>query len=307
MMKPTRSLERRRSRRGLLWNPQQIASGLLLTGAVIVGGSLVSCSTAEKVGQSEPESVAVTTGPSLVAPTASVESSLDQCVRLVSAADELLDQTPAVQAVFHKRERLGGRLEEQNVMLLKVRREPMSVYMRWHAPDAGREALWQENANEGQILVHPGGWKRKFVPMIKVDPYGARAAEGGRRPINTSGPWHFCGRLLDLLREQQAAGTPVHVTEDAVALHGIPCRRFTLVRAAGNTPGEFHKANIYIEQDRLIPIGFELYSTPLEGVPVLEESYAFQNLELDAPLADIDFSSQNPKYEYGARSTTTRR
>jgi hypothetical protein len=219
----------------------------------------------------------------------------------LSAADELLDRTQTIQAVFHKRERLGGRLEEQNVMLLKVRREPMAVYMRWQTPDTGREAIWQANANDGQILVHPGGWKRKFVPMVKVDPLGARAAEGGRRPINHSGPWNFNHRLVAMVQKQRS-DERIHVTADEAALYSEPCRRYTFVRASGGE-ADFHKAVIYIEKDRLLPIGLEMYSAPADDSSelVLEESYAYQKLELDPPISEVDFSTTNPKYLYGGR------
>ncbi len=295
-----------------LWTPRQLGCGLLLATVVIVGGMTTSCTTADRVTATERGAAASVVGPAIGDPNAVGEpvdnapeaavavSELDHCLRLLLAADDFLDRTECIRATFHKRERLGGRLEEQNVMLLKVRREPMAVYMRWQQPDPGREAIWQANADDAQILVHPGGWKRKFAPLVKVDPYGARAAEGGRRPIDTSGPWHFSDRLITIVKAQKPDA--VDVTLDEHPLYASQCHRFTLLRTS-TEGGDFHKAVIYIEKDRLLPIGFDMYSPPAEDstTPVLEESYAYANLELDPSIEEIEFSTTNPKYQYHGR------
>ncbi len=295
-----------------LWTPRQLGCGLLLATVVIAGGMLTSCTTADRITATERSAASASAGTASGDPQVAAEpvqpapetavpvSELQHCLSLLEAADDFLDRTQCIQATFHKRERLGGRLEEQNVMLLKVRREPMAVYMRWQQPDPGREAIWQADANSAQILVHPGGWKRKFAPLVKVDPYGARAAEGGRRPIDTSGPWHFNDRLITLVRALQP--DDVDVTLDEHPLHGEPCHRFTLLRTTAEG-GDFHKAVIYIEKDRLLPIGFDMYSPPTEENTnlVLEESYAYANLELDPPTEEVEFSTANPRYQYHGR------
>ena len=60
-------------------------------------------------------------------------------------------------ATFHRQERIDGVLMEPNVMELKVRNEPFSVFSRWATPHAGREIVWRPDANDGMIVVYPGG------------------------------------------------------------------------------------------------------------------------------------------------------
>ncbi|HWA99105.1 MAG TPA: DUF1571 domain-containing protein [Pirellulales bacterium] len=296
MHHPSRRVDRRSAHRGLYWTPRQLTSGLLLSATVVTVGSLVSCSTTDKVAPIDATAQTETTPPPVVAASSDAGESaarLDHCLRLLVAADELLSQTQTVQATFHKRERLGGVLEEQNVIDLRVRREPMAVYMRWQRPDEGREAIWRADANDGQIVVHPGGWKGRWVPVVKVDPFGARAASGSRRPINTSGPWHFNGRLIALVQSMQQSPAGTRVVNDQATLHGEPCERYTLVRSEPGSGHEMHKAVIWIEQDRLLPIGFDLYGWPAEGAtePPLEESYAFMHLNLNPTLDDSAFTA----------------
>ncbi|HEX4128735.1 MAG TPA: DUF1571 domain-containing protein [Pirellulales bacterium] len=294
MSNSARSPEPSAAEEQLVWTPRQLVSGLLLSAAVIVAGSFASCSTAEKVPAtaSAPAETTVAAGPTDPAGSTDAAATLDHCARLLAAADELYASTPAVEAVFHKRERLAGVLEEPNVIQLKVRRQPMAVYMRWDAPDQGREAIWREDAGDGQIHVRPGGWKGRLIPVVKVDPLGARATAGSRRPINTTGPWHFTSRLVALVQAERDANPGPRVTLDEVTLHGQPCRRFTLVHAVRQSGGAFQRAVLYFELDRQLPIGFELYAWPADAgssEPQLEESYAFQNLELKPRLEDADF------------------
>ena len=49
-------------------------------------------------------------------------------------------------AVFQKQERIDGALQPVNVMELKVRHRPLSVYMKWQQPDAGQEVIWRDGA-----------------------------------------------------------------------------------------------------------------------------------------------------------------
>jgi hypothetical protein len=225
---------------------------------------------------------------------------------LLRQGEQQLNQSPTAQATFHKRERLGGQLEEVNVIHMKVRREPLAVYMRWHRPDEGREAIWQENANENQILIHLGGWKGRLLPTIKVDPFGPRAAEGSRRPINTSGPWNFNRRLIEMVENQRSfadSGLVVRAADD-VAINARRCYRFTFEHPEPGPQREFHRLVVHVDRERTLPVGLEMHSWPRSeaaGEPLLEESYVYENLELHAPLTDADFNVRNPQYGYGTK------
>jgi hypothetical protein len=78
------------------------------------------------------------------------------------------------------------------------------------------------------------------------------------------------------------------------------CFRFVHLQHAPNL--EFQQVLIYIDKLLGLPIALEHYGWPsaeAPDAPVLEESYVFNDLVLNPPLADIDFSAANPQYEYG--------
>jgi hypothetical protein len=60
-----------------------------------------------------------------------------------------------------KQERIGGELGETQHIYLKVRHEPFSVYMSFLKPHQGREVLWVDGQNNGEMVVLEAGWKRK--------------------------------------------------------------------------------------------------------------------------------------------------
>jgi hypothetical protein len=237
------------------------------------------------------------------APAASHADVVGLCSSLLKQAEQTLSRIDTIQAVFHKQERISGKLQELNVMQLKVRREPMSVYMRWQQPDEGREVIWQVDANDGQILAHPGGWRRKLVPLVKLDPLSERAMESSRRPISSAGLWKFNQRLREFVDDETTRGPHVRAeVSEAAQLGGRPCYCFQFVLLKRLPDLEFHKVVIFVDKELKLPIALEHYGWPTNEAPqtpLLEESYVFNDLKLNPPLADIDFSAENPTYQYG--------
>jgi hypothetical protein len=292
------------------WTARQWTSGLLVSAGVVVGGTLSSCSTANNSSQLPtlassiesplPSSAAApalskvdSPGPALLPAGEKVAGDRQaisaRCLAALKAAEATLVQHNTATAVFHKRERLGGQLEEQNIMHLKVRREPHSVYMRWRQPDDGREAIWQHGANDGMILV-------------KVDPFGSRAAEGSRRPINTTGPWALHRRILEFVHDQHTSGSGGPVTVDTQAtIAGEPSEKYSFTQRDPATGRDAERVDVHFDHQWRVPVALELYSLSAAGSaaePQLEESYIYSQLKLGAPLVDADFNHGNPQYDY---------
>ncbi len=78
-------------------------------------------------------------------------------------------------AIMAKRERIGNDLGEYEYMATKVRnrkivdgqiKQPFSVYLAFLAPATikGREVIYVENHNNGQIVAHEGGFRASSCP-----------------------------------------------------------------------------------------------------------------------------------------------
>lgn len=231
------------------------------------------------------------------------EAAIEFCRLLLQNSEARLEEVDDLTAVFQKLERIDGELLPLNVMDLKVRREPLSVYLRWHEPYNGREIVWQEGRDQNQVSVHAGGWRRRIVPLLRVAPDSEQAREYSRRPVTQIGLWNFNRRMLSYV-DQGCENPNINVTmTQNVRLTDRACYRFSFVHPEPFASLEFHRVNIFIDKALGVPVGCELFAFPTEDAPetpVLEESYAFGNLQLQVGLGDIDFSIENPEYEFGS-------
>lgn len=236
-------------------------------------------------------------GPSVSHSQNDADAATRFCGLLLAEADRKLAGVDSIHAVFHKRERIDGQLQENNVMDLKVRRSPKSVYLRWQTPNEGREVTWQEDLHDGQIVVRVGGWRRKIVPLLKIDPLSERAMQYSRRPVTSLGLWSFNARLRQFVEEDLARGSWRGELREDATLSERPCYCFTFVATTGHLAADkaapqHQRVVIYIDKNLGLPIACELYGWPTPESPELgplEESYAFSNLELNRPVSGRDF------------------
>jgi hypothetical protein len=229
---------------------------------------------------------------------------LRRCRELLVAAQKKLDAVPTMSAVFQKQERIEDELKPLNVMDLKVRREPLGIYMKWQQPDAGQELIWRQGAFDGKIVVCPAGWRRKVMPMVKVDPTGDMAMAVSRRPITNIGIWNFTKRLNETVTSDAVLNPAQKITMTAGdQVGGNPVYRFTFENPQPGPQANFQKMVIFVDRKLEVPVAFELYGW-VEGDATkgrLEESYLFRDLKLDVGLTETDFDHQNPAYAFTAK------
>ena len=99
-------------------------------------------------------------------------------------------------ATFFKRERVDGALGDGQIVNMKVRHEPFSVYMKWTLGDRGREVLYVAGKNNGKLLVKKGGFAGRLLGALKLDPDGSIAMKESRHPVTKAGLLNLVGELL---------------------------------------------------------------------------------------------------------------
>ena len=72
---------------------------------------------------------------------------------LLEKGCRLLDTVPDYTATFSKQEYVGGSLSDNQVINLKCRHQPFSVYMKWVVGDKGQELLYVDGENDQKMLV----------------------------------------------------------------------------------------------------------------------------------------------------------
>ncbi len=206
------------------------------------------------------------------------------------------------QAVFVKRERVNGELLDHEFMLIKVRHQPLSVYMHFlNPPDKrGQEVIWIEGQNDGKMWGHTTGLQHKVVGAVQLAPTGMIAMRGNRHPITEAGVLNLLERLIQIGEADTKYGEcEVKFYQGAK----VDERQCTCIQVMHPTPRRnflFHLARIYVDDELNLPIRYEAYDWPAKagGPPQLTEEYTYTKLKLNNGYTDIDFDPNNPAYRF---------
>ncbi|WP_165222186.1 DUF1571 domain-containing protein [Aquisphaera insulae] len=202
---------------------------------------------------------------------------------------------------FYKRELLRGRLSPLNVMNMKARTEPRSIYFKFEEPNRGREAIYVHGRNRGNVLVHEAGLVKLLAGTMEVAPTSARALQENRHPITDAG----IGNLIDtVIRRWELELSPretVLVFDPSVIEGGRRCLMVEALHPQKQPHFQFYKIRLFIDTLHNLPIRFEGYDWPAEagGPAILAEEYAYGNLKLNVGLNDLDFDVANKEYAFG--------
>jgi hypothetical protein len=223
-------------------------------------------------------------------------------------------QVKDYSCILVKRERVDGILRDYEYMFAKIRHEqrvdgrvvtPFSVYLRFLAPAKikGREVLYVNGQNDGELLARKGGERFSFVTM-SLDPLGGSAMRGNRYPITEIGIKRLTQRLIELGQESMrgdAAWRECRVQyfqQSKVGDRLCTCIQVEHPVRRDSLPS--HLARIYLDDELQVPIRYEAYDWPTEpgGEPPLLEEYTYLNLKLNEGFTDKDFDRGNPAYGF---------
>jgi hypothetical protein len=202
----------------------------------------------------------------------------------LSEAEAAYDRVGSYTAVFHKQQRIAGELLPEETILLKCRRKPFSLYMKWIvAPYKGSELLYAAGWNEDRVRAHRGGILRFIVHNL--DPRDPGLMAGNLRPVTSTGIGYLLETVATDIRKAQAVET----------LYGRNTQVVEVVfpkEKAKDYEGYRYVINQDVESK--IPVRIKVYDRDSQ----LVESYGYENLDLNAPLVDADFDPRNPGYDF---------
>jgi len=220
----------------------------------------------------------------------------DRTGRLMSLLGEMESSYARITdyvAVFHKQERVRGKLLREETILLKFQKS-LKVYMKWiEDPLKGMEALYVHGMNDNKVIAHRGGILG--LVTLSLDPTGSIAMEGNRHPITEAG----FGHLIEEIRKDVEKAVR-HDEIDVVRLHeGRFKGRPSIVVEATFTPraGRSYYASrtiCHIDEELLLPVGATFY----DEKGLVFERYAYTDVRINVGLTPMDFSRRNPDYHF---------
>lgn len=208
-------------------------------------------------------------------------------------AEETNDKLDSYTAIFHKQERVNGKLLEEETIFLKFKK-PFQVYMKWiKDPYKGREVLYVEGWNQGQIMAHEGGITG--IVTLNLNPRGSMAMKGNRHPVTDTGIGHLIKIISENIRRRMKAGGFKLLEDGEETVYGRKTRKVEVVFERDRTKGYYgYRVVINLDEEKKVPIKIQIY----DWGDQLVESYGYENLNLNAGLTDADFDPKNPECRF---------
>lgn len=228
------------------------------------------------------------------APAAPAADPMDYPLRLIADASQAMQSIRDYTCVFIKQEQIGGRLQPENVMAMKVRQQPFSVSLRWLNPKdlAGQEVYYVAGKNNGSLRVHATGI-RGAVGFVSLAPNDPRVTSQSRHPIMDAG----VGNLVETLqrnwtKERGLGRSQVRAAEYEYAHR--KCIRVEVLHTNDEVARQFYsfRSVIYFDKETHLPVRAEAYDWPRRGGPAegdLLECYSYVDFKFNVGLNDETF------------------
>ena len=243
---------------------------------------------------------------------AKLETPMDRALQIARAGLETSrTKVNDYTAILVKRETVDGTLGEYEYMFAKIRNrkirngqivQPLSVYLNFLKPSSvkGREVIYVEGANEGNIIAHEGGFKGRFLPTVTIPPTGMLAMRGQRYPMTEIGIENLIVKLIE--RGQRARQNPGVVCEfrKNARVKDRVCTVLNVTQPNKTAGAEFHQAQIFMDDAVNVPIRYIAYDWPRSpgGRPAVIEEYTYLDLKINVGLTDADFDPYNAEYNF---------
>jgi hypothetical protein len=217
----------------------------------------------------------------------------EQVAQLIARARESCKGIQDYECTFIKRERINGELLPENVVLMKVRSQPFSVYLRWGLPKSleGQQACYVAGKNNGMMRAHPVGILG-IVGWVSVDPFDARAMKQNRHPITDAGIVNLVERIARYWEKQRTSPTSQVQIAD-YEYNKRPCTRVEVTQPDPSAGAYAYRCVVYYDKVSHLPIRFEAYDWPKSGGTPggdLLECYSYVNIRTNVGLTDAAFN-----------------
>jgi hypothetical protein len=222
-------------------------------------------------------------------------------LRVMIEAGERIDRVRGLTAIFHKRERIDGKLGPMETMRIKVRSRPFSVYLKYLHPSSGKEVIYVSGKRDNKLIGHYGGASRMLLPRIVVPPDHPVALASSRHPITEAGPANLIKKLIKFRQIDLNDDRAVTILDRGTDFKGRIRPRSLHRHPEPDGVHLYAEVEIFYDPETFIPYQITNYGWREgneEGPLPLVEMYRYDELAIDVPLTDLDFDPANPAYEF---------
>ena len=98
-------------------------------------------------------------------------------------------------------------LQPENIIAVKFRNQPFSIYMKWSAPRefVGQEVCFVQGRNQGMMRVHASGLLG-VAGFVAIDPHDPKVMQNSRHTIYEAGMGNMIEQLGRAWEEDRRVG-----------------------------------------------------------------------------------------------------
>lgn len=226
------------------------------------------------------------------------EHPLRPAIRIARGSLEKLQSVRDYEAVLTKRERINGELQHE-VMRIKFREEPFSVYLKFGGENAGREVLYVEGRNQNNILAHEGSGLKALVGTVSLAPTSPEVLAASRHSITDIGLRNMLRMIIERWEDEADYGEVEVQYYHNARLGERACLVVECTHPRPRRQFRFHMTRLFIDKETQLPVRVENYGFPMAGAMApLEEEYTYSELRTNVGLTGTDFDRNNPSYAF---------
>jgi hypothetical protein len=273
---------------------------------VIVGGAalVVFSSFAVADGPAAPKIANRIPANNANAANAGVNNQLVPILEMARTSRDAVASVRDYEAIFDKQEMVGRTLYSGR-MVIKLRHDPFSVYLRFIDQNNGREVMYAGPRYQYKMMAHEApGTLSSMVGTISLEPNSARAMAEGRHPITQIGMVKMMDALIQQWEMEAKNNDPqdpkVFYYPNAKLDGQIECEAAITRHETPQRPFRFYETRIFFEKKSHFPIRLEQYAAPDRAHPekYLVEKYIYTNIRTNVGLTDNDFDTRNRNYHF---------
>lgn len=215
----------------------------------------------------------------------------DEVLKVAQTTKAKIETIKGYQFLLVKREIVEGKDTDYQYLNVRVRTEPLAIYIKFLKPKRyeGREAIYFD----GEVVAKRGGTRMSNM-VVHILPDSPMAMEGNRYPITYINPKVLATELIQKIEQELAfPETKLEVYRQAKVYNQFGTH-YRLTHTAQKDGMECYIAEVMISNDLGLPIYFRVIDFQKR---VLEE-YAFKDMSLDPQFSDQEFTEDNPAYGF---------
>ncbi len=239
-----------------------------------------------------------------IAANAGLDHQLTPFLELARTARGAVAGVRDYEAIFDKQEMVGRTLYSGR-MIIKLRHDPFSVYLRFIDQNNGREVMYAGPRYQYKMMAHEvPGTLAGMVGTVSLEPNSARAMAEGRHPITQIGMVKMMDALIQQWETEKKFNDPqdpkVYYYPNAKLDGQIECQAAISRHENPQHAFRFYETRVFFEKKSHFPIRLEQYGAPdrAHPEPFLVEKYIYTNIRTNVGLTDNDFDIHNRAYHF---------